>query len=150
MLAGAIWQQNGFLSELGRQFPALTYITDYYSNLGHGGYNGWSSPWPVAPRRWGVELQTKVHTKVCNHREGPTRAFSWLKAPTPTTAFTIKILLRLYYWLLVGKHSVFKNLSCGPSFPALGRHMIRLNTITSCAVETSTEMARAGTVAGPG
>ena len=126
MLAGAIWQQNGFLSELGRQFPALTYITDYYSNLGHGGYNGWSSPWPVAPRRWGVELQTKVHTKVC------------------------KILLRLYYWLLVGKHSVFKNLSCGPSFPALGRHMIRLNTITSCAVETSTEMARAGTVAGPG
>ena len=51
VLAGAIWQQNGFLSELGRQFPALTYITDYYSNLGHGGYNGWSSPWPVAPRR---------------------------------------------------------------------------------------------------
>ena len=51
MLAGAIWQQNGFLSELGRQFPALTYITDYYSNYGHGGYNGWSSPWPVAPRR---------------------------------------------------------------------------------------------------
>ena len=66
VLAGAIWQQNGFLSELGRQFPALTYITDYYSNLGHGGYNGWSSPWPVAPRRWGgsshIISQTRDYT----------------------------------------------------------------------------------------
>ena len=86
VLAGAIWQQNGFLSELGRQFPALTYITDYYSNYGHGGYNGWSSPWPVAPRRWEAVISSDL-------RE------------------TIHMML---------------------------------------AVETSTEMARTGTVAGPG
>ena len=39
------------------------------------------------------ELETKVHTKVRNHGEGPytpTRAFSWLKAAT--TAFTFKTL----------------------------------------------------------
>ena len=40
-----------------------------------------------------LELETKVHPKVCNHREGPfySRAFSWLKAAT--TAFTFKTLL---------------------------------------------------------
>ena len=32
VLAGAIWQQNGFLREIGQKFPALNRITDYYSN----------------------------------------------------------------------------------------------------------------------
>ena len=41
-----------------------------------------------------LELETKVHTMVSNHREGPDRAFSRLKAPT--SAFTFKTLLRHY------------------------------------------------------
>ena len=32
VIAGAIWQQNGFLREIGQKFPALNRITDYYSN----------------------------------------------------------------------------------------------------------------------
>ena len=32
VLAGAIWQQNGFLREIGDKFPAVNYITDYFSN----------------------------------------------------------------------------------------------------------------------
>ena len=38
--------------------------------------------------------QKPVHLEVRNHREGPSRAFSWLKAAT--TAFTFKTLLRHY------------------------------------------------------
>ena len=37
-----------------------------------------------------LELETKVHTMVSNHREGHTRALSRLKAPT--RAFTLKTL----------------------------------------------------------
>ena len=32
VIAGAIWQENGFLWEIGQKFPALMKITDYYSN----------------------------------------------------------------------------------------------------------------------
>ena len=35
-----------------------------------------------------LELQTKVHTKVHNHREVLFRAFSWLKVPN--SVFTFK------------------------------------------------------------
>ena len=31
-MAGAIWQQNGFLREIGDKFPAINYITDYFSD----------------------------------------------------------------------------------------------------------------------
>ena len=41
---------------------------------------------------WRVKLQTKVHTKVRNHREDPIRAFCWLKVLTSTYRF--KTLLR--------------------------------------------------------
>ena len=46
----------------------------------------------MATGRCSIELQTKDHTKVYNHGEGPypTRAFSWLRAAT--TAFTLKTL----------------------------------------------------------
>ena len=42
-MAGAIWQQNGFLREIGDKFPALNYITDYYSNSYNNFYNGRSN-----------------------------------------------------------------------------------------------------------
>ena len=38
-MAGAIWQQNGVLREIGEKFPALNYITDYYSNSYNYYYN---------------------------------------------------------------------------------------------------------------
>ena len=44
----------------------------------------------MATGRCSIELETKDHTKVYNHGEGPTRAFSWLRAAT--TAFTLKTL----------------------------------------------------------
>ena len=58
------------------------------------------SRWHAVTRERGrprcLELQTKIHTMVRNHEEGPyyTRAFSCLKGAT--TAFTFKNLLRLY------------------------------------------------------
>ena len=52
----------------------------------------WQLRWWGWVRVCSVELQTKVHTKVRNHIEVPTRAFSWLKAAT--TAFTFKNLLK--------------------------------------------------------
>ena len=41
-----------------------------------------------------VELQIKVHEDFTITEKAPTRAFSWLKAPT--SAFTFKALLRHY------------------------------------------------------
>ena len=41
-----------------------------------------------------VELQTKVREDFTITEKAPTRAFSWLKAPT--SAFTFKTLLRHY------------------------------------------------------
>ena len=32
VVAGAVWQRNGFLYEMGQRFPAINHITDYYSN----------------------------------------------------------------------------------------------------------------------
>ena len=32
VVAGAVWQRNGFLYEMGQKFPAINHITDYYSN----------------------------------------------------------------------------------------------------------------------
>ena len=32
VVAGAVWQRNGFLYEMGQMFPAINHITDYYSN----------------------------------------------------------------------------------------------------------------------
>ena len=43
---------------------------------------------------WTVELQTKVREDFTIMEKAPTRAFSWLKAPT--SAFTLKTLLRHY------------------------------------------------------
>ena len=44
VIAGAIWQQNGFLREIGHKFPALNYITDYYANFRDNYYNYPGSP----------------------------------------------------------------------------------------------------------
>ena len=44
VIAGAIWQQNGFLREIGHKFPALNYITDYYANYRDNYYNYPGSP----------------------------------------------------------------------------------------------------------
>ena len=61
-------------------------------NPGSSAY--WMSYFHIADTVWIIELETEVHLKVHNHREGPYWAFSWLKAPT--SAFTFKTLLRHY------------------------------------------------------
>ena len=52
VIAGAIWQENGFLWEIGQKFPALMKITDYYSNqfgrdfYGRNNYGGYDNYYP--------------------------------------------------------------------------------------------------------
>ena len=52
-----------------------------------------------------IELETKVHPKVRDHREAPTMTFSWMKAAT--TAFTFKNLLSNYTMLINHVHYDF-------------------------------------------
>ena len=51
-------------------------------------------PRRAATLQWSVELQAKVSKDCTITEKAPTRAFSWLKAPTG--AFTFKTLLRHY------------------------------------------------------
>ena len=55
-----------------------------------GGWMVWMPTLCMPRQHQPVELETKVHPKVRNHGEGPTRAFFWLKVAT--TTFTFKTL----------------------------------------------------------